>query len=466
MATKTNFYRRILPEICINFSSGDGKLIFKEALDNGDMEIFFYLGPQIRTQDEPAYCGLSSLIIVLNGLAVDPGRVWKGVWRWYHESMLECCTSLEEVQKQGVTMDQLSCIARCNQLNADVVYVDDHASIDEFREVVKQSCRGSSMAVICSFGRRELGQSGSGHFSPIGGYHPGKDVVLVLEPARFKYPPYWLPLEALWNAMNTKDSTNGDSPRGYMILEKSNSQPTLLFRISRYFNAINPLHEDAADFLQKALKFLKEKPEKPNSSNQVIKDVAENLLKISAEHKLNHEKGILFNTFKKSQLESMSPEHQTAIFSLVEEIESLELYQHLRDALTNRSCCSEALFDLKDEEQVLVNECGLPCVLCLPHYMVILLHMLPLFGPNFSTDLNQFSFTEEEFKGSYLEAIQVLTGDNNESNCSKSNCCKEKTNENTESNKRGKHLLQNEIKELRKQMLSVLNKDAKVSCCI
>ena len=31
------------------------------------------LGPQLRTQDEPAYCGLSSLVMVLNALAVDPG---------------------------------------------------------------------------------------------------------------------------------------------------------------------------------------------------------------------------------------------------------------------------------------------------------------------------------------------------------------------------------------------------------
>ena len=34
-------------------------------------------------------------------------------------------------------------------------------------------------------------QTGDGHFSPVAGYHAGTDSVLVLDVARFKYPPYW-----------------------------------------------------------------------------------------------------------------------------------------------------------------------------------------------------------------------------------------------------------------------------------
>lgn len=47
------------------------------------MENYFRLAEQFRTQDEPAFCGLSTLTMVLNSLAVDPGRAWKGV-RVYH----------------------------------------------------------------------------------------------------------------------------------------------------------------------------------------------------------------------------------------------------------------------------------------------------------------------------------------------------------------------------------------------
>ena len=60
-----------------------------------------------RTQDEPAFCGLASLAMVLNALAVDPRRPWKGPWRWFHEQMLDCCRPLSEVIQTGVILDQV-----------------------------------------------------------------------------------------------------------------------------------------------------------------------------------------------------------------------------------------------------------------------------------------------------------------------------------------------------------------------
>ena len=42
------------------------------------MEGFYKLVSHFQTQSEPAYCGLASLSMVLNALAIDPGRKWKG----------------------------------------------------------------------------------------------------------------------------------------------------------------------------------------------------------------------------------------------------------------------------------------------------------------------------------------------------------------------------------------------------
>ena len=52
-------------------------------------------------------------------------------------------------------------------------------------------------------------QTGTGHFSPIGGYHAGQDMALILDVACFKYPPHWVPLPLLWEAMNTIDESTG-----------------------------------------------------------------------------------------------------------------------------------------------------------------------------------------------------------------------------------------------------------------
>lgn len=60
-----------------------------------------------RTQDEPAYCGLATLAMVLNALFIDPGRTWKGPWRWFNERMLDCCKPLEEVKQEGIVFKQV-----------------------------------------------------------------------------------------------------------------------------------------------------------------------------------------------------------------------------------------------------------------------------------------------------------------------------------------------------------------------
>ena len=67
---KREFYRRILPETCTAFSSEEGKRLFKESLLSGYANIYFPLAEQFCTQSEPAYCGLSTLVMVLNALSV------------------------------------------------------------------------------------------------------------------------------------------------------------------------------------------------------------------------------------------------------------------------------------------------------------------------------------------------------------------------------------------------------------
>jgi glutathione gamma-glutamylcysteinyltransferase len=76
-----------------------GRSLFQDALAAGHMNGFFKLIQQFTTQTEPAYCGVSSLVQVMNALEVDPKRTWKGAWRWFAEDMLDCCRPLEEVRK-------------------------------------------------------------------------------------------------------------------------------------------------------------------------------------------------------------------------------------------------------------------------------------------------------------------------------------------------------------------------------
>ena len=70
---------------------------------------------------------------------------------------------------------------------------------------------------MVSYSRRSFQQTGDGHFSPVGGYHCGRDLVLILDVARFKYPPHWVPLTMLYEAMSCLDPVTG-LPRGYLLM--------------------------------------------------------------------------------------------------------------------------------------------------------------------------------------------------------------------------------------------------------
>lgn len=195
----------------------------KEAMAEGSMECFFHLIEAFHTQDEPAFCGLGTLVNVLNALEVDPGTLWKGVWRWYSEKMLDCCVDLDQVAKRGLTFDEWECLAKCQGLTIDARRAAD-GSVEHFRRSVVDACGSTSKVVCLSYSRKPLGQTGDGHFSPVGGYHAAKDLVLVLDCARFKYPPHWVPLELLWQAMLPKDESTGHS-RGYMLVSRGGDGP-------------------------------------------------------------------------------------------------------------------------------------------------------------------------------------------------------------------------------------------------
>lgn len=226
---KPTFHKRPLPSPLVALSSSEGKVLFREAMATGGMESFFALSEQFITQSDPAYCSLSSLAMVLNALNYDPKRVWKGSWRWVSEEMLQCESSklcghdntIEKVKIDGLSFSEFESLALCHGVKVESQRVtEDHgsdpANLHHFRNLlstVASSDKAESFVVV-NFSRKVLGQTGSGHYSPIGGYHREKDLVLIMDVARFKYPPFWVSLNMLWHSMQVTDGHTGLS-RGY-----------------------------------------------------------------------------------------------------------------------------------------------------------------------------------------------------------------------------------------------------------
>ncbi|KAF9292635.1 hypothetical protein BGZ68_000039 [Mortierella alpina] len=221
---KNSFYRRKLPEHLVSFTSPKGKQLFREMLEEGYGEGYFSLVGNFTTQSEPAYCGPSSLAMVLNSLEVDPQRQWKGAWRWYSDELLECCAPAEQVKAKGITFNQFACLSKCH---CDVqVRRANQTSLEQFKKDLEMVCSRDDIHMVVSFSRKSLGQTGDGHFSPIGGYVPKAGMVLVLDTARFKYPSYFVSVERLWKSLFPVDAETGSS-RGYFLLSANPNQPAI-----------------------------------------------------------------------------------------------------------------------------------------------------------------------------------------------------------------------------------------------
>jgi len=233
MATikQKTFHKRVLPGNLVALSSQQGRELFREALALGGMESYFPLAEQFVTQSDPSFCSLSSLAMVLNALNFDPKRVWKGAWRWVSEETLQCAlkacsNSAENIQKSGMGFNQFEALARCQGVRISSHRVGDSEreaqcvqGLQKFQAMVEtvSQDRTAGSFLVANFSRKCLHQTGDGHFSPIGGYHREKGLVLLMDVARFKYPPYWLPIADLWEAMAERDAQTAQ-PRGYFLV--------------------------------------------------------------------------------------------------------------------------------------------------------------------------------------------------------------------------------------------------------
>ena len=221
-----SFHGRSLPAGQPALPSAAGRALFHQALDNGDAEAFFALSAHFHTQGDPGWCAYGSLVTALNALDIDPGRVWKGPWRYFGEDLLGCCKPIDEAKQRGVNLAELACVAHCNGAEGAPRFAAKH-SVEALRDELQAAVRqAQGAALIVNYARVALGQTGAGHFSPIGAYAAAADMALIMDVARFKYPPHWVPLPALFAAMQPIDPDTGAS-RGWITLRPSHLPPVL-----------------------------------------------------------------------------------------------------------------------------------------------------------------------------------------------------------------------------------------------
>jgi glutathione gamma-glutamylcysteinyltransferase len=235
---KYSVYKRILPPNLTHLALQKGRNMLMQSLLQDTANSYWSLTEHGMNQSDPAYCGITTLLVILNSMAVDPQTIrWRGGWRYYaNEDVLlgHCCFSTDRIQRVGITMEEFQQLANCQGVsNVQLKRPTAAYSIDDFRSDVKKTLCATSdnttaasfsdttdptSFLVVSFSRAALGQTGDGHFSPVAAYHEETDSVLVLDVARFKYPPYWVSLHDIYHAMVPLDPATNDS-RGWFVME-------------------------------------------------------------------------------------------------------------------------------------------------------------------------------------------------------------------------------------------------------
>lgn len=85
-------------------------------------------------------------------------RTWlAGPWRWFDDSMLDCCEPLDKIQSQGITFGKVACLARCNGAKVEP-FRSDQSNIDHFRNRLISCSSSEDCHVIVSYLRTPLNQ--------------------------------------------------------------------------------------------------------------------------------------------------------------------------------------------------------------------------------------------------------------------------------------------------------------------
>ena len=193
------------------------------------------LSLEFVTQDNLAYCGVATLIMVLNALDIEapvsanhniPNLVSYRFFTQenvFENELTHDVIKPELIAKQGMTLEELAGLFKSYPVEVETFHGEE-VSLEQFRKLAIQNLQQAGNFLVVNYLRRSLGQKGGGHISPVAAYHQQSDQFLILDVARYRYSPVWVKAETLWEAMNTIDSVSGKT-RGLVMIKANDTEP-------------------------------------------------------------------------------------------------------------------------------------------------------------------------------------------------------------------------------------------------
>lgn len=212
-----------IPQNLIAFNSNEGEKLFFESQSRED---FFPLSMQFITQNNQAYCGVASIVMVLNGLQIpapeaqqySPYRVFTQE-NFFNNEATRKVLAPEVVSRMGMTLEQIGQFLGSYNVKVKVYHAAD-TNLQDFRKLASENLKQQGNFVLVNYLRKEIGQEKGGHISPLAAYNEKTDRFLIMDVSRYKYPPVWVKTADLWKAMATPDSVSAKT-RGFVFVSRN-----------------------------------------------------------------------------------------------------------------------------------------------------------------------------------------------------------------------------------------------------
>lgn len=168
-------------------------------------------------QITPTYCGIASSVMALNSLSLKPakGKIF------YQSDLMSIhpeAINIDKVNERGLPLPELYEFLQAFPVKVTVFNAVEYGD-EALLNILIHALRDSNQVVLALYRREEVMQGdGGGHWSPVAAYDEKSDSFLVMDVARWKYPPVWITSKAFIKSLKTTN-VNGVS-RGFLIVEK------------------------------------------------------------------------------------------------------------------------------------------------------------------------------------------------------------------------------------------------------
>lgn len=194
-----------LPAALIADDSVQGRSLLEGADALADYQP---LSDSFEHQSLISFCGVASGVTVLNAMGRDLTQ------RSFFTDDTDTVRSRFEVVFGGMSLPELAGLFEAH--GTDVTFHHAESStLEEFRAAIERNLSNEGDFLVANYEREVLGQGRVGHISPLAAYDRDTDKVLILDTAGYKYPPTWAPVELLFSAMSTIDTSTGKT-RGFV----------------------------------------------------------------------------------------------------------------------------------------------------------------------------------------------------------------------------------------------------------